>query len=113
MIKNYDQLVEIKQYPNWSYILEYSYRILIIGSSGLGKTNALLNLINKKKNIDMILKKLYLYVKDPFEPNYQLLFNRRKKVVIKEVKIEKHSLIIHKQLMTSMKIWETLIQKRK
>ena len=52
----------------------------------------------------MILKKLYLYVKDPFEPKYQLLFNGRKKVVIKKVKIEKNSLIIHKQLMTSMKI---------
>ena len=51
MIKNYDQLVEIKQYPNWPYILEYSYRILIIGSSGLGKTNALLNLINKKRTL--------------------------------------------------------------
>ena len=27
---------------NWPYILAHSYRILIIGSSGSGKTNALL-----------------------------------------------------------------------
>ena len=31
---------------NWSYIPYYPYRILIIGGSGSGKTNTLLNLIN-------------------------------------------------------------------
>ena len=30
----------------WPYIPYHPYRILIIGSSGSGKTNALLNLIN-------------------------------------------------------------------
>ena len=30
----------------WPYIPDYAYRILIIGGSGSGKTNALLNLIN-------------------------------------------------------------------
>ena len=29
----------------WSYILHYPYRMLITGTSGSGKTNALLNLI--------------------------------------------------------------------
>ena len=29
----------------WPYIADHSYRILIIGGSGIGKTNALLNLI--------------------------------------------------------------------
>ena len=35
-----------KHNPNCPYIPDHSYRILIIGGSGSGKTNALLNLIN-------------------------------------------------------------------
>ena len=45
--------------PTWPYILDYPYRILIIGGSGSGKTNTLLNLIDKQPDID----KIYLYVK--------------------------------------------------
>ena len=45
MIKKYGQLVEINHDPNWPYIPDHSYRILIIGGSGSGKTNALLSLI--------------------------------------------------------------------
>ena len=45
MMKYYDELVEIKHNPNWSYILDHPYKILIIGGSGSGKTNVLLNLI--------------------------------------------------------------------
>ena len=33
---------------NWPYIPDHPYRILIIGGSGTGKTNALLNLINNQ-----------------------------------------------------------------
>ena len=33
----------------WLYIPDHPYRILIIGCSGSGKTNALLNLINIDK----------------------------------------------------------------
>ena len=40
-----------------------SIRILIVGGSGSGKTNALLNVINDKPDID----KIYLYAKDPYE----------------------------------------------
>ena len=32
---------------NWPYIPDHPYRILIIGGSGSGKTNTLLNLINE------------------------------------------------------------------
>ena len=46
MMKNYDQTVEINHNPNWSYIPDHPYRILIIGLSGSGKTNVLSNLIN-------------------------------------------------------------------
>ena len=53
---------------NWPYIPDHPYRILIIGGSGSGKTNVLLNLIkNQRPDID----KIYLYVKDPFELKYQ------------------------------------------
>ena len=45
MMKNYDQSVEINHNPNWPYIPDHLYTILIIGSSGSRKTNVLLNLI--------------------------------------------------------------------
>ena len=47
-IKNYDRSVEINYNPNWSYIPDHPYRILIIGASGSGKTNVLLNLITNQ-----------------------------------------------------------------
>ena len=40
--------------PIWPYIPDYTYKILIIGGSGLGETNALLNLINHQLDIDKI-----------------------------------------------------------
>ena len=108
MMKNYDQLVEINLNPNQAYIHDHSYRILIIGGSGSGKTNMLLNVI-KNQRID--IDKIYLYVKDPFESKYQLFLNGREKVGIE--KIQRHSLTIHKQLMMFMKISKTIIQQRK
>ena len=38
----------VKHNSKWTYIPDYPYRILIIEGSGLGKTNALLNLINEQ-----------------------------------------------------------------
>ena len=74
MMKNYDQSVEINHNPNWPYISDHPYRILIIGGSGSGKTNVLLNLIkHQRPDID----KMCLYVKDPSKSKYQLLFNVR------------------------------------
>ena len=61
---------------NWSYISDHPYRILIVGGSGSGKTNALLNLINNQPDID----KIYLHAKDPYESKYQYLINKREKV---------------------------------
>ena len=45
IIKNYDESIEIDHNPNWLYIPDHPYRILIISGSGSGKTNVLLNLI--------------------------------------------------------------------
>ena len=53
-------------------------RMLIIGSSGSGKTNALLNLIHNQPDID----KIYLYAKDSYEDKYQYLINKRESVGI-------------------------------
>ena len=60
----------------WPYIPDHPYRIFIIGGSGSGRINALLNLINNQPDID----KIYLYAKDPYEKKYQHLINTREKV---------------------------------
>ena len=44
----------------WPYIPDHLYSIIIIGCSGSGKTNALINLINEQNDID----KIYLYARD-------------------------------------------------
>ena len=81
-MKNYDQSVEINHNPNWPYIPDHSYKILIVRGSGSGKTNVLLNLVkHQRSDID----KVYLYVKDPFDTKYQLFINRREKVGIKKL----------------------------
>ena len=38
-----------KQNKKWPYIPDHPYRILIIGGSGSGKTNTMLNLIKKTR----------------------------------------------------------------
>ena len=38
----------------WSFIPDHPYRILTIGGSGSGKTNALFNLIKEQDDIDKI-----------------------------------------------------------
>ena len=60
----------------WPDIPDHPYRILIIGGSGSGKTNALLYLINNQPDID----KKYSYGKDPYELKYQYLINKCEKV---------------------------------
>ena len=60
---------------------KWRYRMLIIGQSGSGKTNALLNLIQKQDN-DSLIDKIYLYAK---EPKYQLLIKKREDAGIKSL----------------------------
>ena len=38
----------------WPYLPDHPYRVLKIGGSGLGKTNALLNLIKEQGDTDKI-----------------------------------------------------------
>ena len=65
-----------KHNKKWPYIPDHPYRILIIGGSGSGKTNALLNLIENQPDVD----KIYLYAKDPYDAKYQYLIKIREKV---------------------------------
>ena len=78
---NFDDYVnenKTKHNKNWPYIPDHPYRILIIGGSGSGKTNVLLNLIESQPDID----KLYFYAKDPYEAKYLYLINKREGVGI-------------------------------
>ena len=54
---------------------------MIIGGSGLRKTNALLNLINEQNDID----KIYLYARDLSEPKYEYLIKKREDAGIKHL----------------------------
>ena len=78
---NFDYIAkkDIKEYnPNWPEIPDHPYRILIVGGSGSGKTNALLNVINNEPDID-----IFLYAKYPNKAKYQLLINRRESAGLK------------------------------
>ena len=63
----------------WLYTPDHPYKILIIGGSGSGKTNALLNLINEQKDSD----KIYLYAKHLSEPKYEFLIKNRENAGLK------------------------------
>ena len=68
----------------WQFIQDHPYRILIIGGSGSGKTNALLNLINEQDDDDLI-DKTCLYAKDLSEPKYEFLIEKLKAAGIKHL----------------------------
>ena len=60
---------------------DWSFRMLIIGPLGSGKTNTLLHLIDKFHPID----KIYLYAIDTDEEKYQYLINKREQAGIKNL----------------------------
>ena len=57
---------------NWPEIPDNPYRLLVVGGSGFGKTNALLNLINHELDID----KNVSLARDSYEAKYHLLINK-------------------------------------
>ena len=75
---NYTNENKTQHNSNRPYIPDHPYRNLIIGGSGSGKTNILLNLIEKQPYID----KIYLYAKDLYEKKYQYLIKISEKVGI-------------------------------
>ena len=81
---NFDDYVnenKIERNKNWPYFPDHPYWILIIGGSGSGKTNALINLINEQNDTD----KTYLYARDFNKPTYEYLIKKREDVEIKRV----------------------------
>ena len=77
------------------------YRMLIIGSSGSRKTNALLNLIKEQSYID----KIHLYAKDLSEPKYEFLIKKHEDVGTNSS--------VQIRLMTFIRILMTTIQAEK
>ena len=61
---------------------DWPFRKLIIRPSGSGKTNYLLNSIQKGNNI---IDKIYLYAKDMEEPKYQFFIEKREKAGLKHL----------------------------
>ena len=83
MIINYDQAIAINHNPDWPYIPDHPYKILIIDGSKSGKTNMLRNLIKHQlPDID----KIYLYVKYPVKTKYYLVINGREKLETENLK---------------------------
>ena len=68
-----------KNNPNWQDIPNHQYKILIVGGSKSGKTNALLNLTNVEADI----YKISLYAKDPYEAKYQMFIKKRESTGLK------------------------------
>ena len=77
---NLDSITNENNKKQWK-IPDHPYRIIIIGGSGSGKTNALINLINEQNDID----KIYLYGRDLSEPKYEYLIKKRENAGIKHL----------------------------
>ena len=63
---NFDDYVnenKTEHNKNWPYIPDYPYRILIIGGSGSGKTDLLINLIKNQPGIDKYICILKTHMK--------------------------------------------------
>ena len=72
---NFDYIIKenIKMHnPNWPQIPYHLHILLIIRSSGSGKTNLLFN-VSHQPDTDQI----YFYAKDPYETKFQLIINKR------------------------------------
>ena len=93
----------------WQYIPDHPYRIMIIGSSGSEKINALINLINEQNNIG----KMYLYAKDLSEPKYEFLIEKGENVGIKHLNNPSTLSSVQIRWMTFMKILMITIQSEK
>ena len=65
-VDNYVDENKTEHNEKWPYISDHQYRILIMGGSGSGKTNALINWINEQNDTD----KIYLHAKGLNKPKH-------------------------------------------
>ena len=80
MIKKYNESIEINHNLNKPCITDHPYRILIVGASGSGKSNVLLNVIKYQRTyIHLFIYKRSIRIK------VSLLINEREKVWIKKI----------------------------
>ena len=109
-------MINFDDYPNenktehnlkWPYIPDHPYRMIIVESSGSGKTNALLNLMNNQPNID----KIFLYAKDPYEAKCQYLIKKPEKIGLDHFNDPKVFMGYSNDMFT--KIFKIIIQKKK
>ena len=74
---------KFKDYKNCLEVAQIENKInYLVGGSGSGKTNALLNLINHEPEIDTI----FLFARDPYEAKYQFLITKRESTELKVFK---------------------------
>ena len=90
-MSNYDNVTKKHEHNlNWPQIPDHSYRILLIGGSGLEKeTHYLIWWNNKTMMIIALLSKLYvqkLYVQDSYETKYHYLIKKREKNGLENLK---------------------------
>ena len=70
--KNTENIID----TGWKFLtIHTAYWILIEGSSGSGKTNVLLNVIDHQPDIDKLF--------EPYESIYQFVINKRQDVALK------------------------------
>ena len=95
-----------EHYKNRSFIPYHPYRILIIGGSGSGITNALLNLLSQQGDIG----KIYLYLT---ESKHEFLIKQSEDAGIKHLNDSIHLLSVRIQWMTFIKILVSTLQAEK
>ena len=80
------------EYKNYDKIkIKVPFRMLVVGSSGSGKTNCVMNLISLMN----CFTKIYLFAKNTSEPLYQFLIDSMRKV---EKKIKRQVIFVSNEL---------------
>lgn len=87
-VDKYSDIKKLKFTQNKKHLPQHPFRFYILGGSGSGKTNLLLDMIfdKGKKNVQINFTRIYLYAKDLTEEKYQFLI---KKMQEREEKVRK------------------------
>lgn len=100
---------------SWLWILNHTYRILIIARSASGAASVLFNLIKQQDDVSYkAIDIIYLYVKDPKKGKYRYLIENVKTAVLNDWKIRRLLLnikIIKRMFIKWWKHWR--VQPRK